>query len=101
MPRDFVRNLYVTVGIPRNSHLYQALIEDMTETGLALSQVLAVRVADYYRYGGIPVQKKQEPLVTEENAPQGAAEPIATQKQQGLEARAREAAAAWAFAEES
>jgi hypothetical protein len=100
MPRDFARNLYVTVGIPRESQMYQALCQEMAETGLALSQVIAVRLADYYRSGTLTMRGDQEPLDTANTPLQGQAEPFVTEERTNLEARAREAAIAWAVEEE-
>lgn len=79
--------------------MYQALCQEMAETGLAFSQVIAVRLADYYRAGTLTMRGDQKSL--EANDPlQGEAEPFVTEEQANLEARAREAAIAWAVEED-
>jgi hypothetical protein len=100
MSRDSLRNIYVTLGIPRDSHLYQLLTEEMTETGLTLSQIMVVRLADYYRPGNNAVRGAQEPFASAGDALHREVEPAVRAEQHGLEARAREAAAAWSFEEE-
>jgi hypothetical protein len=101
MSRDSLRNIYVTLGIPRDSQLYQSLLQEMAETGLTLSQIMVVRLADYYRFGGIPKQREQESSTTEGDALSAEDEERMTRERQNMEARAREAAAAWSFEEES
>ena len=49
MPRDRSKNVYVTIGIPRDSATYAALLADSAETGLSPAQVIATRIADWYR----------------------------------------------------
>jgi hypothetical protein len=100
MPRDFARNLYVTVGFPRDSQTYQALLAEMAETGLALSQVIAVRLADYYRMERVPPPAVPQLAGHEEDARRNEAETAQEHEQQALASRAREAAAAWAFDDE-
>ena len=49
MARDTERNVYIYVGIPRDSETYQELLRDLKETGLTPPKLLAVRIADFYR----------------------------------------------------
>ena len=96
MPRDPSRNVYVTIGIPRDSATYDALVADSAETGLTLAQLIATRIADWYRLGaGAP------PIRTATRADQAATDPpVAVSADRGLQARAAQAAAAWAADEE-
>ncbi|MGB8343649.1 MAG: hypothetical protein WCD86_02135 [Ktedonobacteraceae bacterium] len=98
MPRDASRNLYITIGIPRDSRMYQRLAEEATETGLALSQVIAIRLADYYHVG--PDLRSPTSLPSEQRAEVEDDAPVLAHETRDLEARAAQAAAAWAADEE-
>ncbi len=97
MARNRLRNLYITVGIPKDSRLYQAFCDDASETGLSLPQLAVVRLADWYRHGAaslpthddraIPGQPSTTSTTTE-------AESSVTQEAE-LQRRAAAAAAAW------
>lgn len=97
MTRNRLRNLYITIGIPKDSHLYHALCADASETGLSLAQLATVRLADWYRHGAasplshderaIPGQPSTTSTTTE-------AESSVTQEAE-LQRRAAAAAAAW------
>ena len=49
MARNRAKNAYYTVGVPLDSDTLRALKADSTETGISISQLLAVRIADWYR----------------------------------------------------
>lgn len=98
MPRDPNRNVYVTIGIPRESATYDALLADAGETGLTVPQLIATRIADWYRLlaggsvpaGRTPARARQPPHPTEG----------ITSEDRDLSHRAAEAAAAWATFDE-
>src|SRR5436305_4581595 len=50
MPRDREKDAYFTVGIPLGSEVYRSLKADAQETGVSIPQLLAVRLADWYRF---------------------------------------------------
>jgi argininosuccinate lyase len=100
MARDATHNIYVTLGIPRDSHLYQALSEDIAETGLTRSQVMTMRLADYYRFGNVPGRTAHESFAQMVDQRQGEGIHDGAEEQENLASRAREAAAAWAFDDE-
>jgi hypothetical protein len=93
MPRDSSRNLYITIGMPRDSDTLRRLLEEVTETGIALSQIVVVRLTDYYR------QRTSAPASTQASAP--SREPVTPSTgTDDLQARAAQAAVAWAFEED-
>ncbi len=51
MARDRSKNAYFTVSLPRDSETLCALRSDAEETGVSIPQLLAVRIADWYRFG--------------------------------------------------
>ena len=50
MARDRAKNAYYTVGIPLDSDTLRRLRADSEETGVSVPQLLAVRIADWYRF---------------------------------------------------
>jgi hypothetical protein len=50
MARDRQKNAYFTVGLPLQSETYRALKADSEETGVSIPQLLAVRIADWYKF---------------------------------------------------
>lgn len=50
MARDRAKNAYYTVGIPLDSEALRRLRADSEETGVSIPQLLAVRIADWYRF---------------------------------------------------
>jgi len=94
MPRDREKNAYFTVGIPLDSETYRSLKTDSEETGVSIPQLLAVRIADWYKLSGgiglvagVQAAKGSEAL---EQAPDAIAPTT-----NGLQSRASAAAAAW------
>ena len=51
MARNRAKNAYYTVGVPLDSDTLRALKADSAETGISIAQILAVRIADWYRVG--------------------------------------------------
>ncbi|MEO9028346.1 MAG: hypothetical protein ABI413_05990, partial [Ktedonobacteraceae bacterium] len=49
MARDTDRNVYHTVGIPKDSAAYQRLMQEATESNISIPSLIALRVADWYR----------------------------------------------------
>ncbi len=93
MPRDSSRNLYITFGLPRDSDTLRRLLEEATETGVALSQVVVMRLADYYR------QRTSAPASADTSPPR--ASPVTPfTDTHDLQARAAQAAAAWTLLDE-
>src|SRR5947209_2983016 len=52
MAPDRAKNAYYTVGIPLDSDTLRRLRADSEETGVSMPQLLAVRIADWYRFAG-------------------------------------------------
>ncbi len=104
MPRDRSKNVYVTIGIARASATYAALLADCHETGLTLAQLIATRLADWYRQGmagtatgtGTPLRPSQ--FVGSQQPAGGSEEANASAHE--LQQRAAQAAAAWATFDE-
>jgi hypothetical protein len=94
MARDRTRNAYFTVGIPLDSETYQAIKADAMEAGISIPQLLAVRIADWYKCSaGIGLAASAAAIRT----------PVAAEQTQRasapslheLQSRASAAAAAW------
>ncbi len=100
MARDRVKNVYYTVGIPLDSDTLRALKADSAETGVSIPQLLAVRIADWYRVGR---EMKQAASASPGPMPERAS--VMAEEQDGanghgLLARASAAAMAWGGNEE-
>jgi len=94
MPRDREKNAYFTVGIPLDSETYRSLKTDSEETGVSIPQLLAVRIADWYKLsGGIGLVAGMQATRRTET-PEQALDAI-TPPRNGLQSRASAAAAAW------
>ncbi len=93
MPRDSSRNLYITIGIPRDSDTLRRLLEEVTETGVALSQVVVMRLADYYR-------QRTGAAASADTSPPRASPVTPFTDTDDLQARAAQAAVAWTFDED-
>jgi hypothetical protein len=97
MARDRTKNAYYTVGIPLGSETLRALGADSEETGVSISQLIAVRIADWYRCGRETRQVDPvHPLPVSESgiASAGSYEQLGANGN-GLHMRASAAAAAW------
>ncbi len=97
MARDRVKNAYFTIGLPLDSDTLRALRADSEETGVSIPQLLAVRIADWYRVGremkqAVPIHS--EPILESEKALAKAYDHSNTNGN-GLQTRAAAAAAAW------
>ena len=103
MARDRERNAYFTVGIPLDSETYCLLKADSRENGVSIPQLLAVRVADWYRFSaGIGLVAGMKVTHSAGEAVEHLEDmPMAGKAVQGwspalqLQARAAAAAAAW------
>jgi hypothetical protein len=94
MPRDREKNAYYTVGIPLDSETYRSLKTDSEETGVSIPQLLAVRIADWYKLsGGIGLAAGTQATRRSET-PEQVLDAI-TPPASGLQSRASAAAAAW------
>ena len=101
MPRNLNKHVYVTIGLPRDSATYAALLADSNETGLSLAQLIATRIADWYRQGVAGTIASTRPGPPEGIQQATASVEEASAPAHELEQRAAQAAAAWAtFAEE-
>jgi hypothetical protein len=100
MPRDPNKNVYVTIGIPRDSATYAALLADCNETGLSIAQLIATRIADWYRQGvaGTGTTMRQSQLVGNQQSTSTLEEGNTPALE--LQQRAAQAAAAWATFDE-
>jgi hypothetical protein len=93
MARDRTRNIYFTVGLPRDSQTYQALQADALQTGVSMPQLLAVRITDWYR---IAESSSSLPVLHGSTWTGNAAEQSHNPAMPSdLQARASAAAAAW------
>ena len=92
MARDREKNAYFMVGLPLNSETYRVLKADSEETGVSIPQLLAVRIADWYKFstsiGLASVQTVKLTGSTEQPEP-----PLT--RTSDLQSRASAAAAAW------
>ena len=99
MARDYTKNAYFMVGIPRESATYDALCADAGETGLSLPQLIATRIADWYRLeAGHPLPTARARVAADR--PGGSFPEGTDPTTDDLEVRAAEAAAAWATFDE-
>lgn len=100
MPRNPNKHVYVTIGIPRDSTTYAALLADSNETGLSIAQLIATRIADWYRQGvaGTMASTRPGPPEGLQQATASVEEAHASARE--LEQRAAQAAAAWATFDE-
>jgi hypothetical protein len=100
MPRNPTKHVYVTIGLPRDSATYAALLADSNETGLSIAQLIATRIADWYRQGvaGTMTSTRPGPLEGHQQATASVEEAPASARE--LEQRAAQAAAAWASFDE-
>jgi len=98
MARDRAKNAYFTVGIPLDSETLGALRADSEETGVSLPQLLAVRIADWYRFARETRQVASVhpagPVPESENASASTHDPIGANGN-GIHLRASAAAGAW------
>ena len=102
MARNRLRNLYITIGIPKDSHLFHALCVDASETGLSLPQLATVRLADWYRHGATLSSTHHDDALAGQLCIPAApceAENSVTQDAE-LQQRAAAAAAAWLLDDE-
>jgi hypothetical protein len=97
--RNRLRNLYITVGIPKDSHLYHALCTDASETGLSLAQLATVRLADWYRHGATSSSTHHDDALAGQSCTPAEADSSVTQEAE-LQQRAAAAAAAWLLDDE-
>jgi len=100
MARDRAKNAYYTVSLPLDSDTLCALRVDSEETGVSIPQLLAVRIADWYRFAkdtrqAVPIHP--EPVLDSEKA---LARAYDHTNGNGLQTRAAAAAAAWEGDEE-
>lgn len=72
MARDTKRNAYFCVGIPKNSPIYEALMQDAEQRGISPSTLIGIRAGDFYKYGIQTAQAKQV-----EASPSAQSEPVA------------------------
>jgi len=94
MARDRTRNAYFTVGIPFDSETYQALKADAKEAGISIPQLLAVRIADWYKCSAGIGLAASAPAIRASGATEQT-QRASTPPLQELQARASAAAAAW------
>ena len=102
MARNRLRNLYITIGIPKDSHLFHALCVDASETGLSLPQLATVRLADWYRHGATSSSTHHDDALAGQPSTTSTtteAESNMTQEAE-LQQRAAAAAAAWLLDDE-
>ncbi len=102
MARDRAKYAYYTVGIPLDSDTLRRLRADSEETGVSISQLLVVRVADWYRF--TREMKSPAPLHADPTSENGKAVASVYDHNDanggGLQTRASAAAAAWGGGEE-
>lgn len=96
MPRNREKNAYFTVGIPLESEVYRALKAEAQETGVSIPQLLAVRLADWYKFStsaGLQTLTSPETTqITQQQIPSSLND---------LQVRASAAAAAWGGSEDA
>ncbi len=97
MARDRAKNAYYTVGIPLDSDTLRRLRADSEETGVSIPQLLAVRVADWYRF--VVEMKSASPVhpgtVPDSGIHAAGAHDPGGANGNGLQTRASAAALAW------
>jgi hypothetical protein len=102
MARDRAKNAYYTVGIPLDSEALHRLRADSEETGVSIPQLLAVRIADWYRFtvemkSALPVHPGAVP---ESGIHAASAHDHDSANGNGLQNRASAAALTWGGGEE-
>jgi hypothetical protein len=99
MPRDREKSAYFTIGIPLESEVYRALKADAQETGISIPQLLAVRLADWYRFSTMPSLFEGLQASTSNGRTQTTHQHVPTPLND-LQERASAVAAAWGASEE-
>lgn len=95
VPRDPLRNIYITIGIPRESATIRALVADAEETGLSLATCASTRLTDWYR-----LATSGSPVPWQSSCSTSATQANGRDERSEREGRAAEAAIAWMMEEE-